>query len=405
MRIVIITQYFWPEPFQISDIAKSLSREGVEVTVITGKPNYPEGEFYEGYTGTGITEEVLEKVRIIRVPIYPRGKKKSLDLIKNYLSFIFSATLIAPIKFRSLDIDLILVYGLSPILQAIPALMLKFIKRKPLILYLQDLWPESLEATGYVKNKYVIEFIRLIVRCIYKNSDLILISSRPFSEHVKKISPHTKTFYLPNSAGHVFLAKNLDKKYNIEEFHGGFCVVFAGNIGKAQAMHVIIDAAQLLVKSENIKFIIIGDGSEYQWMKHEIKKRKLENIYLTGRYPVEAMPYFFSLASVMLVTLADYPIFAATVPSKIQAYMAAGRPIIAALNGEGARVVAEANAGVVVAAENACALAQAILDLNNLPQQELKQMGANARNYFEQNFDHKVIISRLMSQMKIVVGE
>lgn len=314
MHILIISQYFWPEPFRISEIVKSLSDEGMDVTVITGKPNYPAGVIYPGYKLWGISEENFGAARVVRVPIYPRGDKNSLSLITNYISFIISATLVAPFKLRSTKVDLVFVYGLSPILQAIPALFLKLIKSVPLILYLQDLWPQSLSATGYIKNRFIINIVGFIVRLIYKNTDLVLLSSRPFDSHVKRISPKTKTAYLPNSVNKKFLDPASAEIYELSLLDRGFNIVFAGNIGKAQSMHTIIDAAERLDGYIDIKFVIIGDGSVSRLMREEIISRKMHNIHLVGRYPTEAMPYLLSKASALLVTLADYPIFSATVP-------------------------------------------------------------------------------------------
>jgi glycosyltransferase involved in cell wall biosynthesis len=179
----------------------------------------------------------------------------------------------------------------------------------------------------------------------------------------------------------------------------GFTVVFAGNVGTAQAVHVLTEAAALLKKQSDIRIVVLGSGSEMEWMRAQIAEHKLENLVLAGRFPVEAMPNLLAQASVLLVTLADREIFAATVPNKIQAYLAVGRPIIAAVNGEGARLVQEAQAGLSVPAENATALANAIVALHELPQSELDKMGANAQSYYRRHFDHETLVTELQSHL------
>ena len=180
----------------------------------------------------------------------------------------------------------------------------------------------------------------------------------------------------------------------------GFPVVFAGNVGVAQAVEVIVEAAELLKSHSGISFVVFGQGSRWDWMREQVAVLGLTNLHLPGRFPVNTMPGLMQKAGALLVTLDDEPIFAATVPNKIQAYMAAGRPILAGLNGEGARVVEEAQAGISVPAEDAKALADAVLRLYSMSPAQRGEMGANGRRYFKAHFDHDKLVDELMAHLR-----
>lgn len=400
MRILVVSQYFWPENFRINELARSLVERGADVHVLTGKPNYPEGKVFPGYRALGNQHETWNGVNIHRVPLFPRGLKSGIRLFFNYVSFLMSATTVGAWMLRRIPCDVIFVYATSPLLKALPALFIGWIKRVPVVVYVQDLWPESIEATGYVRNRFVLRMVESLVRFIYRHSDLILVSSRPFIASLQRFSPTAQVVYYPNSVDASFCDPDHGSKYEVPELRSGFNVVFAGNVGAAQAVNVISGAAALLKKHPEIRIVVLGSGSELEWMRSQIVEHKLDNLILAGRFPVDAMPHLLAQASVLLATLADEEIFAATVPNKIQAYMAVGRPIIAAMNGEGARLVQEANAGLAVPAEDAMALADAIVSLSEMRQSELEQLGANAQSYYRRHFDHETLVSELQSHLE-----
>jgi glycosyltransferase involved in cell wall biosynthesis len=405
MRVLVVSQYFWPENFRINELVRSLVSRGIRVDVLTGKPNYPDGEVFQGYRAFGCMREIWSGANIYRIPIFPRGFRSSIRLFVNYISFIFFGTLIGAWQIRKVKFDVIFVYAPSPLLQALPALFIAWLKDIPLVLYVQDLWPESLEATGYVRNKLIIRVVKYFVKFIYTHSNLILISSRPFKLSIDKFSPSADIIYFPNSVDSSFSDTKAQLMPELPELNQDFCVVFAGNVGSAQAVHVIIEAASLLLTYKDIRIVVLGSGSEIDWMQSQIVERKLENIFLAGRYPVEAMPYLLSKASALLVTLADREIFAATVPNKIQAYMAVGRPIIASMNGEGASLIEEAGAGLSVPAENGKALADAILNIHAMSQIEREKLGINALDYYRKHFDHENLVTDLVMHLKSIVKE
>jgi glycosyltransferase involved in cell wall biosynthesis len=404
MRVLVVSQYFWPENFRINELVQSLVTRGIEVDVLTGKPNYPEGKVFRGYRSGGTLKESWQGAQIFRVPLIPRGFRSGVRLFLNFLSFMIFGSLVGAWQLRKVKSDIVFVFAPSPLLQALPALLIARIKRVPLVVYVQDLWPESLEATGYVRNRLVIRLVEVLVKVIYRSSDLILVSSRPFISSIHRFSSSAEIRYYPNSVDESFTNPNAGLRPDVPALDDGFCVVFAGNVGVAQAVHVIIDAAVLLKDQPSVRLVVVGSGSEIPLMRERIDALGLDNLFLAGRFPVQAMPNLLSRASALLVTLANRPIFAATVPNKIQAYMAVGRPIIACMNGEGARIVSEARAGVAVPAEDGAGLARAILDLYQMPVEEREALGKNGRAYYREHFDHEKLVSQLIGHLEDAIG-
>lgn len=373
--------------------------------VLTGKPNYPEGKIYSGYQAAGCMCEQWQGASVFRVPLFPRGVRSGFRLILNYLSFMLSGAILGAWQLRNIKSDIIFVYAPSPLLQALPALFIGWIKRIPVVVYVQDLWPESLAATGYVRNPLVIRMVELLVKLIYRRSDLILVSSRPFKGSIERFSPSAEIVYYPNSVDVSFCDPDSGLKPDVPALDEGFCVVFAGNVGAAQAVHIIVEAAERLQGHGDIRLVVLGAGSELEWMRARIAELRLDNLFLAGRFPVDAMPNLLSRADALLVTLTDQKIFAATVPNKIQAYMAVGRPIIASMNGEGARLVQEADAGISVPAEDSAALADAILKLHSMPAVDRDRFGENGRRYYRQYFDHQQLVGDLIGHLSKVMKE
>jgi glycosyltransferase involved in cell wall biosynthesis len=375
-------------------VTKALLEKGIEVEVLTGKPNYPGGKFYDGYRAAGCQQETYQGIRVQRIPLLARGSG-GLRLALNYLSFVVSGLLFAPWMLRSKRFDVIFVYAPSPILQAIPAIFLGGLKGCPVVVWVQDLWPESLSATGYVRNRHVLKLVEHMVRFIYRHTDLLLVQSKAFEAPVRALASDTSIAYYPNSVDDSFAQRVGDDPPE----------VFAGNVGTAQAVEVIVEAATLLKEQTDIHFIVLGEGSRRQWMCDEKQVRGLPNLHLPGRFPVETMPAFMQKASALLVTLADQEIFRATIPSKVQAYLAAGRPILACLNGEGADLVIEAGAGLAVPAEDGQALADAILRLYRMPEAEREAMGARGRLYYAEHFAHDMLVDQLIDHLQGVCDQ
>ena len=407
MRILIVTQYFWPENFRVNDLARGLHERGHEVTVYTGKPNYPEGKFFLQYGFFDRAAEDYQGIHVIRVPLVPRGSGTGVRLAINYLSFALFASLLAPLRCRG-QFDAILVYEPSPITVGLPALVLKVLKRAPLLFWVQDLWPESLSATGAVHSPWMLKMVERLVRFIYRGCDRILVQSRAFIPAVSRlVAEPQRILFFPNSAEALYqpvtVAPDTAESRNLP---AGFKVMFAGNIGAAQDFETILSAAEQLKSQSAIQWVILGDGRMQAWVKQEIARRGLQHcMRLLGKYPLEAMPVFFALADVMLVTLKKDPIFAMTVPAKVQSYLACARPIVAALEGEGARVINEASAGLVTASENAHALADAVLALYRMTPEARLAMGQRGRAYFEAHFERERLLNQLEGWMHELINE
>lgn len=392
MKVLIVSQYFWPENFRINDLAVSLVERGHEVTVLTGIPNYPQGRFFSGYGLYKKTREEYKGVRIVRVPLVPRGKGNRIMMALNYLSFTLSAVIIAPFRCRG-KFDIIFVCQLSPVTVGLPALLLKKIKRVPVIFWILDLWPESLSATGAIHSPGILKMMDVLVRLIYRGCDKIIVSSRGFMSSVaEKLDNPARLDYFPNWQEPEYSGAATITEYLPE----GFLVVFAGNIGVAQDFETIVSVAEKLKGYRDIQWVILGDGGRFDWVKAQVELRKLSaSFHLKGRYPSEAMPAFFAQADLMLVTLKRDPAFALTVPGKIQSYMACGRPIVAALDGEGGQLITESGCGLSVPAEDVDALANAVLTLYRMPKEQREEMGKRGKNFCEVNFEREKLMDRL----------
>lgn len=403
MRVLVWTQYFWPENFHINQVVAELCNQGADVTVLTGKPNYPDGEIFLGYSAMSVQVEQREGVEIIRLPLRPRGKSSAKGLILNYLSFIVSGYLLGPWALRGRKFDVIFVYAPSPLLQALPAIFVSWIKRAPLVLWVQDIWPESLQATGFISNRRVLKLIEYIVRYIYRFSDSILIQSEGFRDSVQRLSSNRgKIKFFPNSAAESISTNELDS-LDLSRVSRHFSIVFAGNIGTAQSCTTIVEAARILQAYEEIRFFVVGSGSMKKTIANMIHDEQLANIELLGRVSPEEVTTIYAASSVLLLTLRDDPILAATVPSKFQSYLAAGRPIIASCNGQTSQVLADAKAGLSCAAEDPLKLAEAVLELYGSDRKRLELMGESGRAYFLDHFHLPARVSQLIEHFNSVV--
>lgn len=402
MRILVVSQYFWPETFRTNEVVKSLRDLGHQVEVLTGQPNYPEGVVQSGYSAASLYTELHEGLTIHRVPLVPRGRGSALRLVINYLSFIVSASVFGPWLLRGNRFDVILVFGLSPILQVIPAILLARIKGTRLVTWVQDLWPESLSATGFVHNQKILHAVALVVRWIYRMNDLLLVQSQAFVERVAMMAGTTPVVYHPNPGELAFSASSSGQTSPLQ-LEPGFNIVFAGNLGTVQALDTVLTAAKLLRDQQDVRFVLVGSGSCSEWLQQEVNGLGLNNVKLPGRFPSADMPGILTQASALLVSLVKDPIISLTIPSKVQAYLAAGKPIIASLDGEGARVVTEAGAGVACPAENAQALVDAVLKLRNALPEERERMAERGLDYYAQHFEPTLLAKRLTQILNDVV--
>lgn len=405
MHILVVTQYFWPENFRINDLVSGLIERGNSVTVLTGIPNYPEGRFFPGYSLFRNTLQEYHGAKVVRVPLIPRGNGGGVKLALNYLSFVLSACFLAPFRCRA-QYDLVFIFEPSPVTVALPALFLKLLHKIPIMFWVQDLWPESLSATGAVTSRRILDVVAGVVRFIYRRCDKILITSQSFRKSIEIHGGKSENIlYFPQSAEDIF--QPVAEKQALaacNSIPSGFWLMFAGNIGAAQDFQTIITTAEKLKEHQDIHWVIVGDGRLREWAESEVRTRGLsDNFHFLGRHPLETMPAFFSHADALLVTLRKEPIFALTIPAKIQSYFACGKPVIAALDGEGSMIIEEAGAGVTCPAESPDALVRAILKIYEAPKSEREKMGMSGRRYYEANFDRDILLDKLEGWMRELV--
>nr|HAT8714107.1 glycosyltransferase [Legionella jordanis] len=401
MNILVVSQYFWPETFIINELTQCLVANGHTVEVLTGKPNYPDGKIFEGYSATGCSRDsYCNNIVVHRVPLRPRGRGGK-QLIRNYFSFILNGLFHFNRLVKNKEFDFILVYVPSPITSVIPAIYLKWKLKTHLAVWVQDLWPESVKATGFINHPAILKVIGKLVKKIYQFSDTLLVQSQAFIEPMMRYTCQNKIIYYPNSYLELKAQENEQiPDALLEVLENETCFVFAGNLGTAQSLETVIEAAKKLKSLPHCKIILIGSGSMSRWLEEQIQKEKLHNVLLPGRFEASLMPSVFARAAGLLVTLKREEIFSYTIPSKVQAYLAAGRPIIAALDGEGARIIEEAGAGLVSPAEDADALAKNIEQLYHMPSLERGALGKAGRAYFLEHFEMTKQSQRLVEILK-----
>jgi glycosyltransferase involved in cell wall biosynthesis len=401
MRILVFSQHFWPENFRINDVATSLLQAGHQVTVLTGQPNYPLGTVFNGYRAAATGVEHHRGLVIHRVPLVPRGGGGALRLASNYLSFIASAALFGAWRLRGQRFDVIFVYATSPLLQALAAIMLAWLKSCALVTWVQDLWPQSLQVTGFARNPRVLAMVEGVVRFIYARNTLLLVQSQAFVEPVRALTP-------PQVAVRVHYNPGVDEAPASAaptlRLGQGFNLVFAGNLGTAQGLDTILDAVERLRDLSDLRIVLVGSGSRSAWLAEQVHTRSLSQVQLPGRFAPEQMTAILAQAQALLLTLKDDPAMALTVPSKLQTYLATGLPIIAAIGGEAARIVREAGAGLSCRAGDAVALADAIRRLHGMPTQERERMGTAGMRYGSEHFSPARLTPALIAHLQWAAG-
>ena len=405
MKILIVTQYFYPENLRLNDFALGFKKKGHEISILTAIPNYPVGKFYKGYGFFTKMQEVYEGIKIYRSPIVPRGSGSNLRLAINYISYVLGGI------FRSFfilnkKIDIIFVFG-SPVTVGLPAIFIKKLKDIPICFWVVDLWPESVVSGGNLKSNLIPRILTPMVRFIYNKSDRILVSSNGFISSIeeKGIGGHKIQFF-PQWAESIFQPVKT-RKYTLGDIpKSSFKIMFAGNIGEAQDFPSILEAAKKLKCYEDIQWVILGDGSKKEWVAAKIKEYKLEgNFHMLGSFPIDKMPEFYANADVMLFSLKDEYIFSITIPAKVQSYLACGKPILSMINGEAGKIIIDANAGLTCPAGSSNNLAENVLKIKELQKNKKEEMGRNARKYYINNFERTYLFDKaeeiLYSMIKV----
>ncbi len=405
MNILIVTPHFYPENFRINDFALEFNKRGHSITVLTAVPDYPKGNFFEGYGIFKKNRENYKGIHIYRAPIIPRGSGSPIRLFLNYLSFIVGAT------FKSLFIirnkfDIIFVFETSPITIGLPAIFIKKIKKIPICFWVLDLWPESVISASNLKSTLIPRLLNPVVKYIYNHCDKILVSSNGFiNSIIEKDIDAGKIEFFPQWAEPLF--KPIVKKTDllkISTSKNSFKIMFAGNIGEAQDFPAILNAAKLLKSKKKIHWLIIGDGRRTKWVKNKIIEYGLQNCFhMLGSHPLEKMPYYYALSDAMIFSLKDDYIFSITIPAKVQSYLACGKPILAMIDGEAANIIDEANAGFTCPAGDSVGLTENILKMSKMSSIDLKQISKNSYNCYKKYFDREMLFEKAENIFKSLI--
>lgn len=398
----MVTEHYWPETFLVNDLVAGLRERGHELEVLTAMPNYPHGRYFDGYRAWGPYSEVHEGVRVHRVPVVPRGRGQGWRLALNYASYALAASIRAPFLGRRWDAAL--VFQPSPVTTCLPALVLRALAGLPVVLWVQDLWPESISASGLVRAPWAVRLARRLSAWLYSRGDRVVAQSEAFLPRLEALGVQRRRLgYAPNWADAFYQRPAAPR--DDPRWAGGFPIVFAGNLGRVQGLDTVLEAARRLRHRPEIRWVFVGDGPLREWLAQEARRRGLEEqVLVVGRKPATEMPGYFASAGAMLVSLKPDPTMALTIPSKVQAYLAAGRPILASLDGEGARVVEESGAGWAAPAGDPGALAASALRMYALSPEDRAAMGRRGRAYYAREFDRGVGLGRIEQALAAVVG-
>lgn len=396
MRIVLLTQVFPPEPeIRNGVLAPGLARLGHEVTVITGFPNYPYGKLYPGYRMKPWSRERIGDVTVLRLPLFPSHSRSSLKRAFCYLSFALSASVLGPVL--SGPVDVVFAYH-PPISIGFAAWVLQLTRRARFVLEIQDMWPETLKATGMANSPALLRLIDTMCHWAYRRAAAISVISPGFKQLlVSKGVPEDKVQINYNWIDQeMFRPADYNAELaRVSGMDGKFNVLYAGNMGPAQALENVIEAATQLQHIPDLQFVFLGDGMDKPKLEQMARERGLENMRFLPRRPMEEMAAYHALADAMLIHLSTDPLFRITIPGKTQGSLACGRPIIACVAGDAADLVLRSGAGVVAEPGDPAALARAVMKLYETPQEERDAMGRSGRAFFLRELSWEVLIGHV----------
>ena len=397
LKILIVTQYFWPENFRINELCEEFTNLGHNITILTGYPNYPIGEIYEVFLKDKKKFNNYKGAKVIRVPILPR-KKNKLTLSLNYISFLFSSIFFGYFKLKNDKFDIVFTLQLSPVTVGITSAFYSKLNKCPNVLWTLDLWPNTLVALNIIKKDWQINLLKLLVNWIYSNCDVILAQSKSMLKEIRKYPSVTNNaYYFPSWSDSDLFQKKANLAPEIKN-KKSFSFLFAGNIGEAQDFLSIVNAVKILSQKNlnNFRIIIIGEGSKKSWFKNEIKKQEIEKYFeLLGSYPIERMPSFFKHADALIISLLNRDVFNMTIPGKIQFYLTSGIPIVGMISGEGAKVIKKSKGGLICDSGDHINFSKIMEKVMHLDKKSLKQIGKNGKEYANQEFSKKNLINNL----------
>ena len=383
MRVLLLTQWFEPEPLiKGLALATALRDAGHEVRVLTGFPNYPGGKLYPGYRVRLIQREVMDGIPITRMPLYPEHSRSKIGRIANYLSFGASALLYG--VFSRWRPDVIYVYH-PPLTTGIAGALIGLLRRIPFVLDVQDLWPDTLKATGMLDNPRILSAVGRCMRWVYRRAAVILPQSEGFRRRmIEDGIAAEKIHVILNYCQEKTLSERPKGSWNPPgAFHDKFLIGYAGNMGMAQATDTLLEAAALIQsRSDSVHFFFVGGGTEVDRLKEKAVQLNLKNTTFIPPMLMHEVGAILEIADVLLVHLRKDPLFSITIPGKIQAYMFMGKPILVAVPGDAAELVQKAACGIIAESENAPSIAAAICELADMPEAERAAMGARGHDYY-----------------------
>lgn len=389
LRVLLLTQWFDPEPtFKGLVFARALVEQGFEVEVVTGFPNYPGGKLYPGFKMRLLQREVIDGVNITRVPLYPSHGQSGIGRVLNYASFAATSLIYGLFKARRPDV----IYAYHPPLTVgVAALLLRFFRKIPVVYDVQDMWPDTLRATGMFSNEKALRFISIVCDWVYRGVDEIVVLSPGFKKLlVERGVPANKVAVIYNWCAEESVAAPSAPGFTDAPPQSKFCILFAGNLGKAQALSYVLDAALLLKDTHpNISFVFLGGGVEADSLKKQAVDHYLNNVTFLPRVPMSEVGTYLSEADALLVHLKKDPLFAITIPSKTQAYMAASKPLLMAVDGDASDLVLQSDCGVIADSENAASLADAAVKLMSLSPDAREAMAKSGKKFYEQHLSLK----------------
>ena len=384
MRILFLTQWFDPEPtFKGLLFARKLHELGYEVEVVTGFPNYPGGKLYPGYRQRWCSREIINGVTVVRVPLYPSHDDSPVNRVLNYFSFALSSCIYGIIFAKKADV--IYVYH-PPMTMGLSGALIGLFRNTPFVYDVQDLWPETLRATGMVSNPFILKWVAVICNWIYRQASHIVVLSHGFRDALMgREVDEKKISVIYNWCDEAALRLPETTSINLDCMEGRFNVVFAGTMGKAQALSAVIHAARLVgLKNANVQFVFVGGGVEVEPLKALVNSLSLNNVRFLPRMPMNEVGMVLARAGALLVHLKDDPLFAITIPSKTQAYLAVGKPIIMGVRGDAAKLINNSGAGVAVEPENPESIAEGVLNIANLSADAKRVMCEKALEFYAQ---------------------
>jgi glycosyltransferase involved in cell wall biosynthesis len=391
-RLLIITQHFWPEQFTINQAAKILKAK-YNIDVLTCKPNYPSGNFFKGYNFFSKNFQKYNGIHIYRCPVLPRKNSTNLNLLTNYLSFVFFSIIWLFIFFFK-RYDYIFVYQTTPVTTSISGIILSKIKKIPLIIWIQDLWPDTVKATGHVKNKLIYKMISIISNSIYKSSDIIVTQSEGIKKIVEKRFKNKKIFYLPN----VVIENKKNNDFNKEnKLKKTINILFTGNTGVAQNLEFILKVAKKILninKFKKIRFLIVGGGSNLNKLKKIKDDLGLSNVTFYGHIKSNKMQKYFYLGDYFILTIKKKKIFLNTIPNKFINYLYMGKPIIGCTNGDISRIINNYQCGFCCKPNSVNIFKKILNKILKIKKKKYDRMSLNSKKYYNDNFTHKIFLKR-----------